>query len=155
MACETYFRSALKERGLRVTKQRELVLATLHEAAQPETAEQIYREVSALDPGVDLSTVYRTLALLQELRLVSGVESADGESRFELVSIHGPHLHLLCQSCGRVEGVAPSEAREFVDKMRSAFGFEVQVEQMVVPGLCQDCRARGEVSRPPWVKVAE
>ncbi|MGI6377090.1 MAG: Fur family transcriptional regulator [Anaerolineae bacterium] len=154
MACETVFRQELRRRGLRVTPQRELVLSALHEAATPVSAEELYNSVAARNPNVDLSTVYRTLGLLQELRLVSGYDS-EGEARYELLSLHGPHMHLLCQSCGAIEGVPPDEARDFAASLAARFGFEVQVEQLVVPGLCQVCRARGELARPPWVRFVE
>lgn len=155
MACEDYFRAALKERGLRLTKQRQLVLATLHAAAKPVTAEEIHQIVSVEDPGMDLSTIYRTLGLMQELRLVAGFDGSAGESRFELVSLHGPHLHLHCQACGHVQGAAAGEADELVKRLRRKYGFEVQIEQLVIPGLCQTCRACGQAPSPPWVGATD
>jgi Fur family ferric uptake transcriptional regulator len=53
---------------------------------------------------VDISTVYRTLDLLQEFDLVSSVDPGDDQRRYELLGIHGPHLHLVCRACGRVIG---------------------------------------------------
>lgn len=154
MACEAAFRDELRRRGLRMTLQRELVLSALHQASEPVSAEELHQSIAAQSPNVDLSTVYRTLGLLQELRLVSGYDSA-GETRYELLSLHGPHLHLLCQSCGCIEGVPPDDAHGFVSALAERFGFEVQIEQLVIPGLCQRCRERGEVARPPWVRFVD
>lgn len=60
---------------------------------------------------MDISTVYRTLDLLQEFDLVSCVDPPDDQRRYELLGIHGPHLHLVCQACGQITGADLEVAR--------------------------------------------
>jgi Fe2+ or Zn2+ uptake regulation protein len=75
MSCEKLLRDYLRKRGLRLTHQRELVLSVLHELEAPATAEEIFARVHTRSHNVDISTVYRTLELFQELRLVSGFDA--------------------------------------------------------------------------------
>jgi len=147
MACEQAFRQELRMRGGRVTSQREQVLAALHELGSAVSAEELYEAARAKNRAIDLSTVYRTLALLQELRMVSVVEGPDGEHRYDLLALQVPHLHLACQRCGHVQGIKLDEAAAFVEHLRMRFGFVVQPEQMVVPGLCERCAQHASVSQ--------
>jgi Fe2+ or Zn2+ uptake regulation protein len=104
MACEQVFLRQLRERGFRLTAQREVILSVLHDVEGLVTADEIYSRVRSISSAVDISTVYRTLDLLQELDLVSSVDAGDGQRRYELLGLHGPHLHLVCQACGQVIG---------------------------------------------------
>ena len=139
MACEQVFIQQLHERGFRLTPQREAILSVLHEIEKLATADEIYRRVQGLSPAVDLSTVYRTLDLLQELGLVACVETGDDQRRYELVSLHGPHLHLVCQSCGKIIGADLGIARAFSRQIQAEYGFQPTLDQMSVPGLCAAC----------------
>ena len=98
MACQEVFIQELRKRGFRMTPQREIILSVLHDVEGLATAEDIYRRVQKVSSSVDISTVYRTLDLLQEFDLVSFVEVGDADRRYELLGIHGPHLHLVCQA---------------------------------------------------------
>ena len=109
MACEEVFLQKLRERGFRLTPQREMVLSAMHEMEGLATAEQIYGRVRAHSAAVDISTVYRTLDLLQELHMVASVDPGDGQYRYELLGVHGAHVHLICQSCGAMIGVELEE----------------------------------------------
>ena len=70
MSCEQVFLEQLRERGFRLTPQREMVLSVMHQIEDFATAEEIYDRVQVLSSAVDISTVYRTLELLQEFHLV-------------------------------------------------------------------------------------
>ena len=139
MCCEEKFLQQLRERGLRFTPQRELVLRILHEGIEHPTAEEIFARVSAVSPAVDLSTVYRTLELLQALDLVASFDLGDGQRRYELLTIHHPHHHLLCRGCGRLITIEAAEAQPLVDALQQSHGFAAQLEHLVIPGLCKAC----------------
>lgn len=143
MGCEKIFVQQLRERGCRLTPQREMVLAVLHDIEGFATVDEIHSRVQQISTSVDLSTVYRTLDLLQEFDLVACVEPGDGQRHYELLGVHGPHLHLVCQACGAVLG-APSEvARPLGEALRARYGFEADLEHLSVPGLCVECAKRG------------
>lgn len=146
MCCEEEFLQRLRDRGFRLTPQREIILHVLHEDMEHPTAEEIYARVSSVSAAIDLSTVYRTLELLQGLNLVSSFDLGDGQRRYELLTVHHPHHHLLCRGCGRLATIEASEAQPLLDSLRQSRGFEAQLEHMVIPGVCQECAQAGRSS---------
>ncbi len=139
MSCEEVFFKRLREHGFRLTPQREMVLSVLHEIEGFATADEIYERVSGISSSVDISTVYRTLELLQDFHLVASVEPGDGQRRYELLGLHGQHFHLVCLSCGKIIGVEPEALEAFAGRIREAYGFEIDLEHLSVPGLCEAC----------------
>ena len=140
MSCEKVFLEMLRERGFRLTPQREMVLSVMHEIEGFATAEEIHARVQEHSSSVDISTVYRTLELLQEFELVSWIELDDGRRRYELLGVHGRHLHLACHSCGEIVGIDLQEAQPFIDYLAQAHGFSAELDHITIPGLCQRCR---------------
>lgn len=147
MACEQVFLRQLRERGFRLTAQRQMVLSVLHDVEGFVTAEEIHAGVQRISSAVDISTVYRTLDLLQKLDLVSSVDTGDGQRRYELLGPHGPHLHLTCLSCGQVSAANLEAAREFAQRIGAEYGFQVAVDHLSVPGHCPAC-AGGDGQQP-------
>ena len=139
MSCEKTFFSQLRERRFRLTPQREMVLSVLHEMEDFASVEEIHARVQAISSSVDISTIYRNLELLQEFHLVASVDSGDGQRRYELVGIHGAHLHLVCRSCGKVIGTDLDQFQPLVGYLEEQHGFVVDVEQLCIPGCCQEC----------------
>jgi len=149
MACEQVFIQQLRDHGFRLTPQREMVLAVMHEIEGFATVEEIYGRVQKLSSSVDLSTVYRTLDLLQEFNLVAAVDPGDGQRRYELLGLHGPHLHLVCQSCGKVIGVDLTVVQPLVQQLKEQFGFELDADHLSLSGLCRECaEAQARVATP-------
>jgi len=149
MSCEEVFFKQLRERGFRLTPQREMILSALHEVEGFVTAEDIYERVRTVTSSVDISTVYRTLELLQEFHMVASVDPGNGQRRFELIGLHGQHFHLVCTACGAIIGVGPKAIESFAQRMREEQGFEIDLEQLSIPGLCHECApARAEAAGP-------
>ncbi|NLE76151.1 MAG: transcriptional repressor [Chloroflexi bacterium] len=140
MSCEKKFIRCLRSHGFRLTPQREMVLSVLHEIEGFATAEEIYQRVQALSASVDISTVYRTLDLLQGFHLVAAVEQVDGQRRYELLGVHGPHLHMVCRICGEVMGADLEAAQALAATLEQQYGFQVDVEQLGISGICPSCR---------------
>ncbi len=142
MSCQTNFARELRERGLRLTAQREMVLDVLHELDGHATADDIYQRVQRMSSAVDVSTVYRTLDLLQRFRLVSCVEAADGQRRYELQGAErDPHAHLICSQCGSVLRAEQSAIQPLIARLAEQHGFQVDLCQLAIPGLCSRCSA--------------
>jgi Fur family ferric uptake transcriptional regulator len=120
-----------------------MILSALHDVEGLVTADEIYQRVQGISASVDISTVYRTLDLLQELDLVSCVDPGDDQRRYELLGLHGPHLHLVCQACGRVMGADLEMAQAFGRRLEAAYGFRPALDHLSIPGLCSAC-AGGE-----------
>lgn len=144
MSCEKDFAQQLRQRGLRLTPQREMVLSALHDVDALATAEMIHERVQAYTSSIDISTVYRTLELLQELNLVTCLELGGDQRKYELVTLHEPHIHLVCRTCGKIVPADLDMAIPFVQSVQEDYGFTVDLGQLSVPGQCRDCAQRGE-----------
>ena len=145
MSCEKEFFRRLRQQGFRLTPQREMVLSVLHGIEGFATVEQIYGRVQERSSSVDVSTVYRTLELLEEFGLVSSLDAGDGQRRYELHGVHGPHAHLVCQSCGQVIGIEPAPLQPLADYLQQQHGFTLDVAHTSLHGLCRACaKALGE-----------
>jgi len=140
MSCEKGIFSKLRERGFRLTPQREMVLAVMHKMDDFATAEEIFERVHVLSAAVDISTVYRTLDLLKDFNVVAVIDLGDGQRRYRLSGMHGPQLHLVCRSCGVVIGLDQQQQAPLAALVQDHTGFEVDLGRLSVPGLCEDCR---------------
>jgi Fur family transcriptional regulator, ferric uptake regulator len=134
--------AALRASGYRVTPQRQLVLeaVTRLNHASPE---EIFAEVHQRASGVNVSTIYRTLELLEQLGLVSHTHLGHGAPRYHLAA-EAQHVHLMCRDCGRVTELAPEAATPLVKALDEEHGFETDVGHLTVFGTCRDCRGLPE-----------
>lgn len=127
----------LRAQGYRLTPQRQLVLeavATLGHA----TPEDIHGEVRKTAAAVNISTVYRTLELLESIGLVTHTHLAHGAPTYHVASDHD-HVHLVCRECGAVAESAPTLISGLVDELAKTEGFEVDVAHFAIFGRCRDC----------------
>lgn len=149
MSCESVFFKQLRERGFRLTPQREMVLSVMHSMDDFATAEEIFEGVRALSSAVDISTIYRTLDLLQDFHVVATIDPGDGQRRYRLSGADGSRLYLVCRACGDVSGVEPELVLPLLAFLRESLGFEADLDHLSVPGLCQGCRTgRDKVTYP-------
>jgi Fur family ferric uptake transcriptional regulator len=144
MSCEEFFLEKLREQGFRRTPQRDMVLSVMHQLDDFATADEIYHEVQALSSAVDISTVYRTLDLLQDFQLVAAVDAGDGQRRFKLEGVHEAHMHLVCRQCGAVVGVELGPAEPLAAYTRQRHGFVIDLDHLSIAGLCRTCAAAAE-----------
>ncbi len=130
----------LKGKGLKLTPQRRLIIDIIHDSEEHLTAEEILDYVRARMPGVNKSTVYRTLELLEELGCV--FKSELGDRFIYHHAEEGHHHHLVCQTCGRSlecdEGLFLPVERA----LDAEYGFQAEFKHMLVNGICRDCRHR-------------
>ena len=90
-----------------------------------------------LHPTVSVATVYKTLRILKELRLVQELPLSQGETRFD--SNVSPHLNVLCLQCGTVSDVNDQTIRNVVGRAASRIKFTVTAQRFDVYGLCEKC----------------
>jgi Fur family ferric uptake transcriptional regulator len=139
MSCEKLFLNELRQRGYRLTSQREAVLLTLHEFAFPVSVDEIFNRVTQKNGDVELTTVYRTLDLLNSLGLVAIIDSGDKQRLYELVASNHPHLHLVCRVCGKISGMEFASFQPLVDQIKRQAHFSVDLGSITVQGTCLDC----------------
>jgi Fur family ferric uptake transcriptional regulator len=130
---------ALKERGLRLTPQRLMVLSAIAQGSGHLGVREIYRRVREVYPYIDIATVYRTLNLLKRLHLVTEVGIGE-RLHYELTTPGNHHHHMVCKGCGEAFDLSPSYLEELHSTLRSEFGFEPDLEHFTVQGLCANCR---------------
>jgi Fur family transcriptional regulator, ferric uptake regulator len=131
---------ALRGRGLRATPQRQHVLEAV-DALGHATPEQVCEHVQHSHAGVSLSTVYRTLELLEELGLVTHAHLEHGAPTYHSVQAH-EHLHLVCRECGRLEEADAAHGHALAEALRSERGFVTDVRHLALHGTCADCARR-------------
>ncbi|GGO29277.1 transcriptional repressor [Microbispora rosea subsp. aerata] len=128
----------LRARGYRITPQRQLVLEAVAELGHA-TPEDICSRVQQTARGVNISTVYRTLELLEELGLVTHTHLGHGAPTYHLAS-EADHVHLVCRGCGEVTEVAPGLVDGLVSTLDAELGFVTDVRHLTVFGNCRNCR---------------
>jgi Fe2+ or Zn2+ uptake regulation protein len=133
-------RATLREKGYRLTPQRNVIWEVLRDAGRHMTAEEITAAVNERLPDVNASTVYRTLALLVDLELV--VETyLEGSTSYYEVSAEPSHHHFVCSCCGQVGHFSDDLLAAVHANLRDEHGFAVSQIQVTAIGLCRDCQA--------------
>jgi Fur family ferric uptake transcriptional regulator len=132
---------ALRAKGLRLTPQRVEVLAAVRRLDHA-TPEQIHAEVA--DTGMNITTVYRTLELLEELRLVTHTHLSHGAPTFHAVG-DDRHVHLVCRSCEAVTEVDPELFDDVATRLLTAEGFVMDVDHLALFGRCAACASGGRI----------
>jgi len=135
---ETQWHEELRAKGYRVTPQRQLVLEAI-KALEHATPEEICGKVRETARGVNISTVYRTLELLEELGLVTHTHLGHGAPTYHLAA-EADHVHLVCRGCEQVFEVRPELADGLVEGLDKEMGFVADVRHLTVFGRCSDCR---------------
>ena len=111
-------------------------------ALEHATPDAICAEVQRTASSVNLSTVYRTLELLEELDLVSHTHLGHGAPIYHAAH-ERDHLHLVCGVCGRITEAPSSSADPLVERLRGELGFETDVAHFALFGRCSQCLAQG------------
>jgi Fur family ferric uptake transcriptional regulator len=135
----------LIDRGLRLTKARRLVIRSLAEHPGPRSAAELD---TAMRRRVPLSSIYRTLVLLEGSGLLTKYRDADGVARYELAeTVTGNHHHhFVCTQCGKTDEVAIPEELErtisrLIEVVGEEHGYDVTAHLLELEGVCETCRA--------------
>ena len=139
------FEKLLREKGLKVTTQRLAVLTVLSQKPDSHlTAEEIYDLVRVSNPEIGLATVYRTIQVLLELKIVDRIYLDDGYVRYELGHVYEDedshhHHHLICIKCGRVMSFQGELLEDFEKRIEDKTGFQIQDHDVKLYGYCVNC----------------
>ncbi len=132
------WRTQLRERGYRLTPQRELILAAVQRLGHA-TPDEVLAAVREHSSAVNVLTVYRTLEVLEELGLVRHAHLSDRSPTYHSVTDH-EHFHLVCRNCQAVISVDPDVLTPLQEKLAADHGFDVDVGHLTVFGRCSACR---------------
>jgi len=127
----------LRGSGYRLTPQRELILRAVQRLGHA-TPDEVLAEVRRESSAVNVSTVYRTLEVLEELGLIRHAHLSDRAPTYHASDGHD-HFHLVCRNCHQVTSVDPEVASALTDRLRTEHGFVADVGHLTVFGHCLDC----------------
>jgi Fur family ferric uptake transcriptional regulator len=128
----------LKERGHRLTPQRQLILEAIESTSGHVSAESVHAKVAAQFPQVNISTVYRTLELLQNMGLVTHTHFDDGIALYHLAE-DSHHQHMVCRRCGSEHEIDISELADLDRHLQERYGFQADLAHFAIVGTCRAC----------------
>ncbi len=128
----------LSEQGYRLTPQRMMILSAIEDSDNHISAEEIYAEVVAKYPRVNISTVYRTLELLKRLGLVTETDLGGGRVRYHPAD-KGHHHHLVCQECGATIDLDETVLFPLKDTLLREYKFIADLRHLAIFGRCVNC----------------
>jgi len=131
----------LRAHGYRITPQRQLVLNAVY-TLRHGTPEEVLEEVQRHASGVNLSTIYRAIEVLEEVGLVTHSHIGHGAPTYHAVDSH-THIHLACDGCGNVESISADIMEPLVRSLRADKGYEVDVSHVAFHGRCRKCVESG------------
>ena len=146
----------LRTRGIRLTGPRQLIVRRavtyLHF-----TAEQLVKDVRAIDPSVARGTVYRTLALLHQAGVVEKHDFRYGAPNYEVTFAKAHHDHLMCVQCGEIIEFQEPRVERLQDEVVKRFGYQLLSHTHKLYGLCPTCRRLrpSRASKHPHLHVEE
>ena len=146
--------STLKQRGIRLTKQRQILLDIIDKSGAHLDAEQLFRLAQERDPKLNRVTVYRTLKLLKEGGLVDELDLMHyaGDQHYYETRMKQEHAHVICLQCGRVEEYFGEPLKAMRKQIQESLGFEIRTARTEVGGYCSHCQVlrsqQGESSAP-------
>ncbi len=129
----------LRRRGLRMTPQRRAIVAEVMRTSGHISPPDIARKVQGVMPGVNASTVYRTLALLEEVGVLSHAH-LEGGAEYHRAE-EAEHVHLTCSRCGAEDDLSLAEAKALGRLIQRHHGFLPDLTHFAISGLCRSCQA--------------
>ena len=129
----------LRQRGYRITPQREMIVQALASAGDHVTVEAIYAQVKDRSSAVNIATVYRTLETLVAEGLIRRTSLRNGQA-FYVTNQHGPHIHLVCRQCGGLISVTPVGIAPLVEQIQAEHHFTADLQHLSITGLCAACQ---------------
>ena len=135
-------RDSLKRRGVRLTRQRQILLELIDRSGLHLDAERLYQLAREKDSKINRVTVYRTLKMLKDTGLVDELDLMhwSGGQHYYETRMKQAHAHIICLRCGKVEEFFGDPLQRIQRQVESHFGFEVVIARTEVGGYCPHCQ---------------
>ncbi|KUJ80847.1 Fur family transcriptional regulator [Ruegeria marisrubri] len=121
-------------KGLRMTEQRRVIARVLQQSDDHPDVEELYARASALDPGISIATVYRTVKLFEEAGILERLEFGDGRARYEDAE-REHHDHLIDLNSGEVIEFIDPEIEALQEKIAAKLGYELRGHKLELYGV--------------------
>ena len=134
---------SLKERGVRLTRQRRILLELLDRSGRHLDADSLYNLAKEKDPKLNRVTVYRTLKLLKEGGLIDELDLMhfEGDQHYYESRLKQQHAHVICLRCGKVEEFFGEPLQKMRRQVEINLGFEIVNARTEMGGYCPDCQS--------------
>ncbi len=131
----------VKQKGLKYTEQREVVLSVLLDAQDHLTAEEVYNEIKKehTESNIGIATVYRALSFLEEVDLITSIAFGTDGKKYES-NAKSHHDHLICTNCGKIIEFIDDEIEKRQDKIAKKNKFKITSHSMQLYGTCETCQ---------------
>lgn len=130
----------MAEQKLSMTRQRRVIMEELQKVTTHPTADQIYTMVRKRIPRISMGTVYRNLDLLAQAGLISKLEQAGAQMRFD--GNPANHYHIRCIRCHRVDDLPPGTVMVTDEEVEKKTGYQIAGHHLEYNGLCPACQAQ-------------
>jgi Fur family ferric uptake transcriptional regulator len=125
------------EKGLRITEQRRVIARVLSDAEDHPDVERLHKRSSAIDPGISIATVYRTVRLFEEAGILERHDFGDGRARYEAAP-EAHHDHLIDVETGNVIEFVDPELEQLQRQIAEKLGFRLVDHRMELYGVALD-----------------
>ncbi len=133
----------LEREGYRLSGPRSAVVETLDDLGCSVTAQEIADRLHDQGQDIGVASIYRTLELLDKLRLTRRVDAAEGVARYEPLNPSGEHHHhIVCDSCGQVTAFEDPELERAIDRLAGRVDYAIEGHDVTLRGECPACRTR-------------
>ena len=136
-------REEARNRGVRWTNQRQVIVETFITADDHVTVEELHRRVRLLDATVSTATVYRTINMLVDIGVAQKRHFGDGSATFESNLQKHHHDHLVCLSCHQIQEFEVQAIEDLQQQVASDHGFQLVHHRLELYGVCKACQAKG------------
>ena len=135
-------KGSLKQKGVRLTRQRQILLELIDKSGQHLDAERLYQLAKLQDSKINRVTVYRTLKMLKAGGLVDELDLMHhaGDQHYYETRMKQEHAHVICLRCGKVEEFYGEPLQRLRKQIESHFGFQILMVRTEVGGYCAHCQ---------------
>ena len=131
----------IKERGLKYSKQREVIFTTILNSKEHLNADELNAIISKKYPDlkIGIATIYRALSFLEEVKLISSIELNSDGKKFETNS-KDHHDHIICVKCNKIIEFVSEQIEQAQVSVAKKNGFELLDHTMYLYGICKECQ---------------
>ena len=125
------------DKGLRITEQRRTIARVLSESEDHPDVEQLHARAAAIDPGISIATVYRTVRLFEDAGILDRHDFGDGRARYEAAP-EAHHDHLIDVESGKVVEFVDPELEALQKQIAEKLGYRLVDHRMELYGVRLD-----------------
>jgi Fur family transcriptional regulator, ferric uptake regulator len=133
------FKSFIEQKGLKTTRQRDVILEAFLASNQHLSIEELYLKLRSKHPSIGYATVYRTLKLFAESGIAREIHFGDGQTRYEHCTEGEHHDHLVCTKCGNIQEFEDERIETLQAEVAAGYGFRIKNHKLELYGLCARC----------------